>query len=571
MTFAPATTGPANPSPTGRSQTLRGPDAGHELASGAPVYVPFRSGPRNCGQSAAALSTRATHSQVLSKIAHAGRIAAEDTTSYTRDMRKAVVIVAGALAIVAAVFWQLGGSSISRDGSGIWPRLFSSEPNYDALEADRLRQREQGATRPTVPESSTEPATVPSPPVASASAASPIAEQPASPALEATAAIDWPDFRGAGRDGRYDTPIRTNWPSGGLPLLWKQPIGLGYASFVAADGRAFTIEQRRREEVVAAYDVETGRELWTHGWEAEFVESMGGDGPRATPTYHEGRVYALGATGELRSLDARSGSLIWRRNILTENGATNLDWGMAAAPLIVDDKVVVLPGGPRGKSVVAYDRLTGAPVWSSLDDRQAYTSPMLVIIGAERQILVVSALRVMGITVNEGRLLWDYPWVTDHGINAAQPLLLGDDRVFISAGYGHGAAVFQVGREGDRWSVREIWQNNRMKNKFTSSVLHGRYIYGLDEAILACVDADTGEQKWKGGRYGYGQILLAGDHVIVLTEDGDLALVRATPERHEEIGRWPAISGKTWNHPIVAGGRLLVRNLREMAAFDIRP
>ena len=160
--------------------------------------------------------------------------------------------------------------------------------------------------------------------------------------------------------------------------MWRQPIGLGYASFVVADGRAFTIEQRRQQEVVAAYDVETGREVWTNGWEGEFIEGMGGDGPRATPTYHDGRVYALGALGELRCLIARTGALVWRRNILAENDAPNLTWGMSAAPLIVDENVVVLPGGSAGKSVVAYNKMTGEPAWKALDDRQAYTSPMLV-------------------------------------------------------------------------------------------------------------------------------------------------------------------------------------------------
>ena len=174
------------------------------------------------------------------------------------------------------------------------------------------------------------------------------------------------------------TPIRTNWPREGLPRLWKQPVGGGYASFVVADGRAFTIEQRRNQEVVAAYDVATGRELWTNGWNANFQESMGGDGPRATPTYHEGRVYALGAEGELRVLDAGKGSLIWRKNILTDNNAGNLQWGMSAAPLIVDDKVIVLPGGSRGKSVVAYNKTTGDVVWKTLNDEQAYVSPMIV-------------------------------------------------------------------------------------------------------------------------------------------------------------------------------------------------
>jgi outer membrane protein assembly factor BamB len=196
---------------------------------------------------------------------------------------------------------------------------------------------------------------------------------------------------------------------------------------------------------------------------------------------------------------------------------------------------------------------------------------MLVTIAGLRQVLVVTATRAVGVSPAGGTLLWEYPWPTQMGINVAQPVLLGNDRVFLSSSYGQGAAVFEVVREGDRFATRTVWQNTRMKNKFTSSLLHEGHLYGLDESILACLDAATGDQKWKGGRYGYGQVLLAGDHLVVLTEDGEVVLVRATPERHHELARFRAIDGKTWNHPVVADGRLLVRNLREMAAFDIRP
>jgi outer membrane protein assembly factor BamB len=246
---------------------------------------------------------------------------------------------------------------------------------------------------------------------------------------------------------------------------------------------------------------------------------------------------------------------------------------MSASPLIVDDTVIVLPGGTRGSSVVAYNKATGDIVWRAQDDEQGYTSPMLVTLGGVRQILVVSSSRAMGLTVDGGELLWEYPWRTFNGINVSQPIVFthnGSDRVFLSASYGTGAAVFEVTRSGDRFQTKTVWENQRMKNKFTSSVLHNGYIYGLDESILACIDANTGEQKWKGGRYGYGQILLAGDHVIVLTEDGELVLVKAAPDRHQEVAKFEAIGGKTWNHPVIAGGRLLVRNIQEMAAFDIR-
>lgn len=268
---------------------------------------------------------------------------------------------------------------------------------------------------------------------------------------------------------------------------------------------------------------------------------------------------------------AATGAVVWRRNILADASAANLPWGMASAPLIVGNTVIVLPGGSGGRSVAAYDRLTGAPAWTALDDPQAYVSPMLVTLAGRTQLVIVSARRVVGLEPNDGTLLWEYPWATDMGINAAQPLVIGGGRLFVSAGYGQGAAVFEVTQNDGTFATRTVWRNTRMKNKFTSSVLHGGFIYGLDEAILSCLDASTGETKWKGGRYGYGQTLLAGDYLIVLTEEGELALVAATPDRHIELARVPAIDGKTWNHPIVVDGRLLVRNLREMAAFDIRP
>ncbi|MBI3048708.1 MAG: PQQ-like beta-propeller repeat protein [Acidobacteria bacterium] len=474
----------------------------------------------------------------------------------------AVTIVAGI--VVVAILFLFFGFRIRLDGGGTPRPTFEIDPEAHAAEVARHREAQRRQQAEATPAEA-------APPEAAPTKAAP-----------AVAAPYWTDFRGPFRDGHYrQRAIRTKWPAGGLTPLWKQPIGGGYASFVIARGRAFTIEQRGPQEVVAAYEVTTGRELWTTSWNALFRESLGGDGPRATPTWSDGVVYALGATGELRALDEATGRMLWRTNILEENGATNLDWGMAASPLIVDQTVVVLPGGPDGRSVVAYDRRTGARVWSSLSDKQAYASPMLVTLGGVRQLVVFAATRLVGLSPDRGDLLWEFPWRTAFDINAGQPLVLGENRVFLSSGYGTGAAVIELiaagaaGPDGPApravpFSVREIWRNNRMKNQFTSSVLHEGLIYGLDESILACVDAATGELRWKGGRYGYGQVLLASGHLVVLTEDGDLALVRATPERHEEIVRFPAISGKTWNHPAMADGVLLIRNLAEMAAYDLR-
>jgi outer membrane protein assembly factor BamB len=453
------------------------------------------------------------------------------------------------------------GARVYLDGGGT-PRIAFNQPSAAeqtlAVEAHRAQQRTSDIGSSAIGSSA-------------ASAAGSSGTSPAGPSGIGSGWInDWTDFRGPARDGRYPGPILTTWPADGLRPMWKQPSGLGYASFAVADGQAFTIEQRGAHEVAAAYDVMTGRELWTVSWPALFREAMGGDGPRASPVVYDGLVYVQGAEGELRAIEVGVGKIRWRTNILEDAGASNLQWGMSAAPLIVDDTVVVAPGGGGDRSVIAYHRRTGARVWSAGGEGASYSSPMLVTLGGVRQILVFNAAGLAGLSPVNGARLWDYPWRTQYDVNASQPLVLGDNRVFLSTGYGTGAAVIELAREGNAFTVREVWRNIRMKNQFTSSVLHDGFIYGLDESILACLDAATGELKWKGGRYGYGQVMLAGGHLIVLTEDGDLVLVRATPERHDERARFSALDGKTWNHPALSNGILLVRNLKEMAAFDLR-
>jgi outer membrane protein assembly factor BamB len=446
------------------------------------------------------------------------------------------------------------------------PRDQNMDAHYAELERQRAEQRAVSTDSSVATPATASNAANPAAAVANANESTP---SPTAAAPRPRRSY-WTNYRGPARDGRYDeAPIRTNWPAEGLPLLWKQPIGGGYASFVVAEGVAYTIEQRRHQEIVAAYDVENGRELWTHASDAEFRESMGGDGPRATPTWEGGRLYALGAEGDLRCFDAKTGKLNWSKNILSDNGAENLQWGVSGSPLIVDDKVVVLPGGRSGKSVAAYNKLTGAPVWKSLNDTQAYVSPMLVTLAGKRQILVETSNRVVGLRPEDGSLLWETSWNTDMGINVSQPIVIDANRVFLSSGYGKGAALVEITASGDGLSARKIWENSSMKNKFNSSVLHEGNVYGLDEGILTCVDAKTGERRWKGGRYGYGQLILASGHLVVITDTGELVLVKAAPDKHTEVAKFPAIEGKTWNYPAIADGRLLVRNQTQMACFDL--
>ncbi len=387
----------------------------------------------------------------------------------------------------------------------------------------------------------------------------------------------WTNFRGPNRDGVYaQSAISTNWPKEGLPKIWRQPVGGGYASFAVAEGRAYTIEQRREDEVVTAYDVQSGREVWAHKWQAKFEEPIGGEGPRATPTYDEGKIYALGGRGEFRCLDAASGKTIWKHDIIVENGGEVLTYGIAASPLIVDDKVIVTAGGSNKKSVIAYNKETGALLWHVLDDKQSYTSPVITTLAGKRQILNVSFTRVMGLDPSDGKLLWQYPWhVGNEQTPIAQPIIVATNRIVMSAGYATGCMEIELTSTGNELAPQMLWKNKNLKNKFTSSIYWNGFIYGLDEDILTCLDANTGERKWKDGRYGYGQVLLTVNpqshdaQLIVLSGSGELALVKADPNAFEELARFQAIEGKTWNYPAIADGRIFVRNAVEMACYDL--
>jgi len=467
------------------------------------------------------------------------------------------------------------GMHAEPSGAGYAPIFTFRDPKKDQDELEKHRAAQKAMAPPAAPALFQTAATVDKKPDAAGSEKKSKARGEAAekekPAAVAAVKAYWPDFRGPQRDGNYDEqPVLATWPSGGLKPLWKQPVGGGYASFVIAGGLAFTIEQRRGNEVVAAYDVQTGREAWTNSWAAFFQESMGGDGPRATPTWHNGTLYALGAAGELRAMEAASGKTIWRTNILQDAGAQNIIWGMSGSPLLVDGKVIVQPGGPNA-SVVAYDAQTGKPVWKSQSDQPGYASLVVATLAGQRQLVAIAAKRVMGLAVDDGKLLWEFPWTTMYDINAAQPVVTDGSHFVISSGYDHGSAMIEITRSGDALAARAVWSNNEMKSRFSSSVLLHGYMYGFDEGIFACIEAKTGKRVWKGGRYGYGQVLLAGDRLVVLSEQGDLVLLRATPEKLDELARFSAIEGKTWNVPAISGGILLVRNAREMAAFKIAP
>ncbi len=376
---------------------------------------------------------------------------------------------------------------------------------------------------------------------------------------------DWPGFRGSGRDGIIPgVRIETDWSRSPPVELWRRPIGPGWSSFAVGGDLLYTQEQRGEDELVVCYDATTGEPRWRHRDAARFFESMGGAGPRATPTVSDGRVYTLGATGILNALDADDGALVWSRNVAADTESKVPIWGFASSPLVVDDVVIVAASG----ALVGYDAGTGEPRWFGPDGGPSYSSPHRMTIDGVTQILLLSDAGATSVGPADGARLWEHPWP---GTSLVQPALTADGDVLISAGEGKGLRRIGVAHGPGGWTVEERWTSNRLKPNFNDFVIHDGHAFGFDGSILACIDARDGQRKWKGGRYGHGQLVLLSDQdlLLVLSERGELALVAAAPDQFTELARFPVIGGKTWNHPVLAGDLLLVRNGQEMAAFRL--
>jgi outer membrane protein assembly factor BamB len=391
--------------------------------------------------------------------------------------------------------------------------------------------------------------------------------------LSGTGANDFPGFLGRNRDGVVNGPaLNTDWSASEPRRLWRKPVGAGHSSFAVAGNVAYTLEQRGNREAVVCYDAATGEAIWIHSYPARFMEALGGLGPRSTPTVSGGEVYTLGATGKLLCLDAYTGKVKWPADVLGDNA--NVTWGLSGSPLVLDDVVVVNPGAQSPQAagtLVAYDRKTGERKWVSGRGKAGYSSPMLTTLGGTRQILLFDGQGFSGYDpADQGKQLWRHPWPVQEDINVSQPVVLGPDRVYISSGYGVGGAALEVKKEGGQWSVKPVWKNRKMRCKFSSPVLHEGYLYGLDDGVLVCLDADRGERQWRGERYGHGQLLLTQGLLVITSEQGELILVEASPKQYRELGRVQAVSGRTWNVPALAGGRVFVRNHLEMTCFDLK-
>ncbi|MCC6507516.1 MAG: PQQ-like beta-propeller repeat protein [Pirellulaceae bacterium] len=382
----------------------------------------------------------------------------------------------------------------------------------------------------------------------------------------------WPSFRGPLQDGvvRGGPVLDSDWAAHPPKELWRITVGPAWSSFVSVDRYLITQEQRGDEEAVVCYDADSGRQVWEKKWASRFFEALGGLGPRSTPTYADGFVYALGAAGTLGKLDVHDGSQIWDADIkqLSERDQPPM-WGFSASPLIAGNLVVVHAGGKGDKGILAFDTESSKLAWSAPAGEQSYGSLQSVQLFGQTRLALLSERGAQFWDLN-GQSVFDYAW-PHQGYRALQPQIIDGDKLVIATGMGSGTRLVQLSTEADKIVGKEVWTSRELKPDFNDVVVHKGFLYGFDNRIFTCIDMNTGKRKWKGGHYEKGQALLVADSdlIIVVGEKGKLFLLRATPDKHEELGVITALSDKTWNHPVLIGDRLFLRNAAEAVAYQL--
>jgi outer membrane protein assembly factor BamB len=393
------------------------------------------------------------------------------------------------------------------------------------------------------------------------------AEAPATP-RRSLPTPEWPGFRGPLRDGVVrNIRINTDWTAAPPMEMWRRPIGPGWSSFAVRGDLLYTQEQRGDDEMVSCYRVSTGQPVWRHRDAVRFYESNGGAGPRGTPTLHEDRVYAVGATGILKVLDALTGKRVWTRNIADDTKRAVPYWGIASSPLIVDDLVIAASAG----TLIAYDIATGDLKWKGPSYGSSYSSPHLVTLDGVEQVVLLGGPGAISVAPADGKVLWIHKWEPGPMV---QPAMTEDGDILVNnvtATGGVATRRLHVSRGADGWNLEERWTSTGLKPNFNDFVVHKGHAYGFDNNILAAINLETGQRVWKGGRYGNGQLVLLKDQdaLLVTSEDGELAVVSATPDKYTEIAKIRIFESKTWNHPVIVRDVLLVRNGEEMAAFKL--
>ncbi|WP_037252482.1 PQQ-binding-like beta-propeller repeat protein [Rhodopirellula europaea] len=379
----------------------------------------------------------------------------------------------------------------------------------------------------------------------------------------------WPQFRGPGGVSQQSGPaIATDWSSKKPELVWKVPVGPGWSSFAVAGNLLFTQEQRGEKETVVCYTADEGKEVWAQEIESRFFDPLGGPGPRATPTLSGGSVFAQGASGQLQRLDAKSGEKIWEVDLREVADREPPMWGFSSSPLVIGSVVVVHAGGDGDKGTLAFDIESGDLKWSAPAGDHSYSSPQLLTLSDEKYVAMFTnaGMNVLDPATGESRC--DYEWKLD-GYSAVQPQVFSGDLVVLASQ--EETRCFKLTPTESGFEVEERWSSRKLKPDFNDFVIHDGHAYGFDAEIFTCIDLESGKRNWKRGRYGKGQVLMLAESgvLLVVGERGEIVLLEANPSEHQELSTFQAIEGKTWNHPVVIGDRLYVRNSQEAACYQL--
>jgi outer membrane protein assembly factor BamB len=386
----------------------------------------------------------------------------------------------------------------------------------------------------------------------------------------------WPQWRGPKRDGiSAESDWQATWPPAGPPVLWKKKAEGRYSGVAVAKGRVFTLVREGDKEVAVCWDAETGKTRWTYPYEASYDSGAHrvadySQGPRSTPTVDGDFVYTVGATGFLHCLRARDGKKVWAKDLLDEFQAIPSRWGVAFSPLVEGDLVFTNPGGSDSGSLAAFNKRDGKLKWKALDDRAGYSSPIAVTLDGVRQIVFFTRNGLVGVGPKDGKLYWRFPWETDHGCNIATPIARGN-YFFISTNYGRGCAAIKVTKTKDgEFQAKRVYETNRMRNHYATSVLYKEHIYGFDEGKLVCLNFRKGTVLWKQGGFHKGSLLIANGHLIVLGENGQVAIAPATPDGFKPTAEFQVTRKKCWTMSVLAEGKLFVRDEEQVFCLDIR-
>ena len=357
------------------------------------------------------------------------------------------------------------------------------------------------------------------------------------------------------------------WPAEGPKQLWKASVGAGFSSVAVASGRLYTMGVVAGQETVWCLDVLTGQEVWKHPYPYVFKPQYYEGGSSVTPTVDGDHVYSIGQSGELNCFEAASGKVVWARNLPKELDVVVPMWGFASSPYIEGD-LLILNAGTHG---AALSKSTGKEIWTTGKGPAGYSSAVPFIAEGRRAVAFLAAKEVVALETKTGQLLWQYPWKTEYDVNAADPVLDGS-KVFISSSYGSGCALVQF----NPLPPREVWRNKNMQSHFNSVVLLGGFLYGVDgeagkPASFKCLDWQTGDVKWSYKGLGLGALTAADGKLIILSEKGELVIAEAVPSAFKPLARAQILGGKCWTTPVLANGRVFVRNSTgDMVCVDVK-